>query len=152
MSREWIAPWIALVIAGLFVTALGAGCGEGDRKDGRAGEPGGQVGAATTLPLLQVLESRLPKVLDFGRGQCVPCKKMAPILNELAVEYDGRAVIRIIDIGEAEGREFSKPFKIQLIPTQIFLDGEGNEVWRHAGFLPREDIVTKLAGMGVKGK
>jgi thioredoxin 1 len=155
MNREWIAACVALSMIGCLAMCFGAGCGKGDQTDNSAEaasapeESVSQSGAATAMPLSEVLESDLPRVLDFGRGKCIPCKKMAPILNELAREYEGHAVIRIIDIGEAEGRELSKQFSIQLIPTQIFLDGEGNEVWRHEGFLPREDIVAKLSEMGV---
>ena len=45
-----------------------------------------------------VVQSPLPKLLDFGRGVCIPCKKMAPILKELSEEYKGRVVIKIIEI------------------------------------------------------
>jgi thioredoxin 1 len=155
MKRKWNMLMIAVMMGGLIAAAFGTGCGTGDQTDNHgetastADEPVSQAGAATIMPLSAILESDLPKVLDFGRGKCIPCKKMAPILHELAEEYEGRAAIRIIDIGETEGREFSKQFSIQLIPTQVFLDGEGNEVWRHEGFLPREDIVAKLSEMGV---
>ncbi len=46
----------------------------------------------------EVVQSSLPKLLDFGRGICIPCKKMAPILQELSEEYKGRAIIKIIEI------------------------------------------------------
>jgi len=90
----------------------------------------------------------LPQVLDFGRGVCTMCKMMKPVLDELAKEYDGRAIIKIIDIDEQE--ELTDQHKIELIPTQVFLDAEGKEVFRHTGFMPKEDIVAKLKEMGVE--
>src|SRR5512139_1104223 len=45
-----------------------------------------------------IIQSPLPKLLDFGAGTCIPCKKMAPILKELAEEYKGRVEIRIIEV------------------------------------------------------
>jgi thioredoxin 1 len=91
----------------------------------------------------------LPRVIDLGRGKCVPCKRMAPILAELKQEYEGRAIIDAIDLGDPGGRELARMYRVRLIPTQIFLDSDGNEVWRHEGFLPKEDIVAKLREMGV---
>lgn len=89
----------------------------------------------------------LPTLLDFGRGQCVPCKMMAPILQSLAKEYEGRAVVRIIDIGDEPA--LTEKHGIKMIPTQIFFDANGKEVSRHEGFMPKADIVAKLREMGV---
>ena len=84
----------------------------------------------------------LPMMVDLGAKTCIPCKRMAPILAELKVEYAGRAEIIFIDVREdpAAGREFG----IRLMPTQIFYDKDGNEVWRHEGFLGKEEIVRRL--------
>ena len=146
------------LLAGLAMFALVAalGCGKKDRQpeseteNAIVAENPASEAAITPEALSEVLGANLPKVLDFGRGVCIPCKKMAPILNELAAEYRDRALIRIIDIGEPGGRELSREFGIQLIPTQIFMDAEGREIWRHEGFLPREEIVQKLVEMGVE--
>ena len=90
----------------------------------------------------------LPAVLDFGMGKCIPCKAMKPILEQLATEYDGRARIEIIDIGERPDE--AERWQVFVIPTQIFVDARGNEVYRHEGFMPKEDIVAKLREMGVE--
>lgn len=93
-------------------------------------------------------EKALPKVIDLGRGMCIPCKMMKPILDELAKAYAGRATIEIIDIGEHP--EQAERFRIRMIPTQIFINVEGKEVFRHEGFMPKEAIEAKLKEMGVK--
>jgi len=90
----------------------------------------------------------LPKLLDFGRGQCIPCKKMAPILKELSEEYKGRVIIKIIEIYEEQ--ELSRANKIRLIPTQIFFDSKNQEVFRHEGFMDKEQIKKVFDKMGVK--
>ncbi len=90
----------------------------------------------------------LPAVIDLGMGKCIPCRKMKPILDELAREYEGRARIEIIDIGEQP--DAADRYRLELIPTQVFVDAEGNEVYRHEGFMPKEDIVAKLKEMGVE--
>jgi thioredoxin 1 len=95
-----------------------------------------------------VVQSPLPKLLDFGRGVCIPCKKMAPILNELSEEYKNRVVIKIIEIDQE--RELTKANRIRLIPTQIFFDSENKEVLRHEGFMDKEAIKKIFDKMGVK--
>ena len=95
-----------------------------------------------------VVQSPLPKLLDFGRGTCIPCKKMAPILKELSEEYKGRVVIKIIEI--YEDRELTEANKIRLIPTQIFFDSKNKEVFRHEGFMDKEQIKKVFDKMGVK--
>ncbi len=95
-----------------------------------------------------IAQSPLPKLLDFGRGICIPCKKMAPILQELSEEYKGRVIIKIIEIdGE---KELTRINRIRLIPTQIFFDSKNNEVFRHEGFMDKEQIKKVFEKMGVK--
>jgi thioredoxin 1 len=87
-------------------------------------------------------------VVDLGAKKCIPCKMMAPILAKLEKEYAGRAAIVFLDVWEDP-----KPahrFGIGGIPTQIFFDKEGKEVFRHLGFLSEEEIVRRLKDMGVK--
>jgi thioredoxin 1 len=89
-----------------------------------------------------------PKLLDFGAGTCIPCKKMAPILQELAEEYKGRVVIKIIEVYQE--RELTRANGIRLIPTQIFFDTKNQEVYRHVGFMGKEQIKAMFQKMGVQ--
>ena len=90
----------------------------------------------------------LPRMIDLGRGKCIPCKKMEPILKELKQAYAGRAVIEIVNLDEEP--HAGDTYKIRLIPTQIFFDAAGTEVWRHEGFLPKDAIIARLAEMGAE--
>jgi thioredoxin 1 len=96
----------------------------------------------------EVAKITLPKLLDFGAGTCIPCKKMAPILQELAEEYKGRVVIKIIEVYQE--RELTRANGIRLIPTQIFFDTKNQEVYRHMGFMDKEQIKQVFEKMGVK--
>ena len=96
----------------------------------------------------EIASAPLPKLLDFGRGICIPCKKMAPILKELSEEYKGRVIIKIIEIYEE--RELTEANKIRLIPTQIFFDGKNQEVLRHEGFMSKDDIKKVFQKMGIQ--
>ena len=86
-------------------------------------------------------------MVDLGATACIPCKMMAPILKELAAEYRGQAAIIFIDVWK--NPDEGKKFKVSMIPTQIFFDRAGNEVYRHSGFLDKKAIVAQLAQMGV---
>ena len=98
---------------------------------------GGQISAVRDIPV-----NNMVTMVDLGAKYCVPCKMMAPILTELEKEYQGRAAVIFIDIREQKGK--AKEFNVSTIPTQIFYDKSGQEVWRHTGFLDKESIKEKL--------
>ncbi len=86
-------------------------------------------------------------MVDLGAQTCIPCKMMAPILEKLTAEYEGKAAIIFIDVWQDSAQ--AKKFKVSMIPTQIFFDAEGNEVTRHIGFMAEEEIIAQLTEMGV---
>jgi len=90
----------------------------------------------------------LPMLMDLGRGTCKACKMMLPILQELQEEYKGRAIIKIVDI--RYDPEPARIYKIRLIPTQIFFNATGKEVYRHEGFMDKASIEHELQKIGVK--
>ena len=86
-------------------------------------------------------------MIDLGAKKCIPCKMMAPILDKLEKAYEGKADIIFIDVWE--NRQQAPRFKIRAIPTQIFFNKQGEEVYRHLGFLDEKSIVNQLTKMGV---
>jgi thioredoxin 1 len=89
-----------------------------------------------------------PRVVDLGADKCKACKDLAPILEQLRKEYEGRVTVDFIDVWK--NPKAGEPYKIRVIPTQVFFDAEGKEVWRHEGFLPKADFIAKFAELGVK--
>ena len=87
-------------------------------------------------------------MIDIGAKKCIPCKMMAPIMEKMEKVYKGKAIITFIDVWEH--REPVNRFRIRVIPTQIFFDKNGKEVYRHEGFLAEKNIVAILGKMGVK--
>jgi thioredoxin 1 len=86
-------------------------------------------------------------MVDLGARSCIPCKMMAPVLEKLEKEYKGQAAIVFIDVWQ--DRSQVERFGIRAIPTQIFFDKNGQEVYRHVGFMPEDAIVGQLEKMGV---
>ena len=90
----------------------------------------------------------LPRLLDLGATKCIPCKMMAPILEELKKEYAGRMNVEFIDVWV--NPDAGKQYGIEMIPTQIFFDASGKELFRHVGFFAKEDILAKWKELGVE--
>lgn len=107
-----------------------------------------QRALAADNPLDRALILGRPVVADFGRGVCIPCKMMKPILENLAKEYRGRAEILIVEIDEYPF--LARRCRVRVMPTQVFYDTSGNEVYRHEGFMPEDDIREQLAKLGVQ--
>ena len=104
------------------------------------------IGMAASPPASVPIPDTVTMV-DLGATACIPCKMMAPIIEELEAEYRGKAAIIFIDVWK--NPDEGKKFKVSMIPTQIFFDRAGNEVYRHSGFMDKKTIVAQLAQMGV---
>lgn len=89
----------------------------------------------------------LPRLVDLGAGKCIPCKMMKPILDDLKANYANRFITEFIDVWE--NPDAGKKHGIEMIPTQIFYDAEGKELFRHVGFFGKEDILGKWKELGV---
>jgi thioredoxin 1 len=89
----------------------------------------------------------LPRLLDLGADKCIPCKAMVPVLEELKKEYAGRLAVDFIDVWK--NPPAGKAYGVEVIPTQIFFDASGKELFRHTGFFGKADILGKWAEMGV---
>ena len=97
---------------------------------------------------VQQSSKKLPKLLDFGAEKCVACQRLAPIIKELQQEYADSFTTQFIDVWIKSNLPQAKKYRIQLIPTQIFLDANGKELWRHTGFISKKDILKKWQELG----
>ena len=102
----------------------------------------------TSIPLEEALASGKPTIAEFGRGTCIPCKQMKPILENLALEYKDRLNISIVSVDEY--RDLTNYYKVMAIPTQIGFDSSGKEIFRHVGFWSKEDIISQLNQIGIE--
>jgi thioredoxin 1 len=109
--------------------------------------PGEETSASPPQPVAASATGRVT-MIDLGATECIPCKMMAPILEELKAEYAGKADIVFIDVWK--NREQAQKYGIRAIPTQIFFDRDGREVYRHTGFMDKKSIVERLRHLGVE--
>ena len=124
---------VVLVAAVVIVIAI-----KYTKPSADANQPSNQISTPT---------SPLPKLVDIGAGTCIPCKLMAPILEELKKELADRLVVQFVDLNKFP--EAAQTYRIRFMPTQIFYDASGKELFRHEGFMSKEDILAKWKELGV---
>lgn len=107
-----------------------------------------ELPSASDAAIRKALASGKPTVIDLGARTCIPCKKMAPILESLASEYKGKASVLFIDVNENQAA--AARFRIQMIPTQIFFNVQGKEIKRHIGAMDKPEIISDLKAAGLK--
>ena len=107
-------------------------------------QPASEGGSADSDPSG---DAALPRLVDLGADKCIPCKMMAPILEELIQEYAGRMIVEVIDV--RENRSAAQRYGVRVIPTQIFYDPSGRELFRHEGFMDKATILGKWQELGI---
>jgi len=80
--------------------------------------------------------------IELGADKCIPCKAMQPVMREIAQEHKGTIQVVFYDVWKTP--KYAKDYGIQMIPTQVFIDKNGEEIFRHVGFYPKEDIIKML--------
>jgi thioredoxin 1 len=96
----------------------------------------------------QGISSGLPVLLQLGSPKCPPCRKMTPILDDLRADYKGKFLIRYIDVWA--NTDAGNKYGVQKIPTQIFYDSSGRELYRHVGFYSKKEILNKWKKLDIK--
>lgn len=130
------SKWLRLLLAMGLILLLGCGVSAVYAANDAAGKPA------------KAAAKKLPKLLDLGSTKCIPCKMMVPVLEELTKDYKGQLDVQFIDISRdpsAVGK-----YKVKTIPTQILFDAKGKEIWRHAGYIPKADILKAAKKNGIK--
>lgn len=117
-----------------------AGCGEPASAEAQARSAAAAASTPRTRPI--------PHLVDVGAGKCIPCKAMAPILEQLRTDYAGRLQVTFVDAWTSPDE--ARPYGVRMIPTQIFYGADGRELARHEGFMSREEILARWKALGVE--
>ncbi len=90
-----------------------------------------------------------PALIDFGREDCFACVEVAPILEELKSEYEGRLRVEYVEVASEENKAAAARFDVRVLPTQLFVDREGQVVFRHEGFYSKEEMLAAFSDRDV---
>lgn len=133
---------IFLLIIGLLAVSLQGVCvNDENQKDSKKAKQEEEEKKTSSIKVT---------FIELGSVRCIPCKKMQPIMEEIKKEYRGQVKVVFYDVWTPEGKPYAYKFNIRLIPTQVFLDKDGKEYFRHIGFFPKEELVKVLKQKGVK--
>ncbi|MFW6159958.1 MAG: thioredoxin family protein [Acidobacteriota bacterium] len=130
----------------VFLFTLNAACSQ--ERDGSAvgnaeqSSPSSEGSVLVTFDLNIDFSKHKVTFIELGADRCVPCKAMQPIMKEIAEEYAGKIQVVFYDVWK-DPRP-ARHYRIQLIPTQVFIDQNGEEIFRHVGFFPKEEILQML--------
>lgn len=88
--------------------------------------------------------------VELGSVNCIPCKAMQPVMRSIEQKYGEQIQVIFYDVWTPEQQHYARDFNIRVIPTQVFLDQNGNEIFRHQGFFAEAEIDRFLQGQGLK--
>ena len=107
---------------------------------------------APDAPVVSAETTEKPMItfIELGSVNCIPCKMMQPVMKEIEETYKEKVKVVFYDVWTEEGKPYGEKYGIKLIPTQVFLDENGKEFYRHEGFFPKSEIKALLEKQGIK--
>ena len=131
---------ILVLLAVFTLVLLSANCGKALAQD--------KTGKSTVSR--PSVFTPLVTFVEIGAASCIPCKAMQPIMKAVAEEYKGQVKVVFHDVWTEKGKADAAKYNIRVIPTQVFLDKNGKEYFRHEGYFPKDDVVRVIKMQGVK--
>lgn len=130
-------PLILILLIGIFTSS----CAQNNAKDTKQ-----------NTALIEKMDSTKYKVtfIELGSVRCLPCQQMQPVMNSIEEKYTNQVNVVFHDVWTPEGKPYGQKYGITAIPTQVFLDENGNEFFRHEGFFAEDEIVKVLKTKNVK--
>ena len=141
MSRFKIKQIFVLLLFSMLVVSVASDIGCSSAPDWTAEKD------ITRIPLDWALNNEKPTLADFGWRDCIPCKKMKIVLENLASKYRGK--LNVVIVEAYNHPDLMDRYTIDAIPVQVLFDGHGQEFIRHEGFWPEEDIQAELIKVGI---
>ena len=147
-NRSKFGRFGILLLTSLCVLSVSCGPGaEGNLEAQTSKETAAEGTVLVTNNLNLDFSKHLVTFIELGADRCIPCKAMQPIMREIAAEYKGKVQVVFYDVWKDP--EPARKYGIQLIPTQVFIDRTGKEVFRHVGLFPKDEILKMFAEKGI---
>ncbi|MBN1408757.1 MAG: thioredoxin family protein [Calditrichaceae bacterium] len=112
-------------------------------------------GKVVSTPIKSGVESSEQPLITFielGSVNCIPCKMMQPVMKSVEEKYGEQINVVFYDVWQPDQRHYAQDYGIRVIPTQVFLDCDGNEIFRHEGFFPEAELDAFLQENGLTPK
>ncbi len=129
---------LSVLMSLLFATALIFSCSAA-KKDGPT-EKGNSPDKS---------ESYKVTFIELGSVNCVPCRMMQPVMENIEETYGKQVRVIFYDVWTEKDKQQALNYGIRVIPTQVFLDADGREYFRHEGFFPEDELIDVLKQKGV---
>lgn len=142
--------FFSTVLLSTFIVGLACSGQKKETQDKKASEQVPKSTISTGVEAKELAGKHLVTFVELGSVRCVPCKMMQPIMREIEKEYAGKVKVVFYDVWTPEGRPYAQRYRIRVIPTQVFLDEDGREYFRHEGYFPKEEILKVLEQKGVR--
>lgn len=127
------------ILVGMIVLMVLVACGSSNERTKAEQDSLAEVGSISDSLVVQGYKVTF---LELGAESCIPCKMMKPIMRDIAAEYPG--VVEVIFHDLYRDREVGQRWNVLVMPTQVFLDSEGREFFRHEGFYPKDELKEML--------
>ncbi|PKN57444.1 MAG: thioredoxin [Deltaproteobacteria bacterium HGW-Deltaproteobacteria-14] len=138
---------ISLTALGIVIALAYRGAqSSADEAAPPASHEGVAVASAPTSPAPAPAPRALPRLVELGSDSCASCKAMMPVLAELRRAHPDTLKVDFIDVWKHP--DDAEPFKVRIIPTQVFLAPDGRELDRHQGFYPADAIRERFRTLG----
>lgn len=142
---------IAVLIVLVFTAALYAGSKAKADGTTAVNEPKAVTDRAVSVEKnTEKVKKYKVTFVELGSVKCVPCKMMQPIMKSIEEKYGKDVLVVFYDVWTQKDAPMANKYGIRGIPTQVFLDENGKEFFRHTGYYPEEEIVKILNSKGVK--
>ena len=108
------------------------------------------TGKTLTETATEKTDTAIVTFVEIGSVNCIPCKAMQPIMKAVEKEFKGQVKVVFHDVWTPKGKDDAMKYNIRVIPTQVFLDKDGKEYFRHEGYYPKADVVRIIKMQRVK--
>ncbi len=143
--RNKMVYTFAMVVV-FFSTVLNVGCTNSSTQKAPQSD---EVITQAAFPA-DVEDKTLVTFIELGSVRCIPCQQMMPIMDSIETKYGDQVEVVFHDVWTPEGKPFGEQYGIRAIPTQVFLDENGEEFFRHVGFFAQDELEAVLKSKGVK--
>jgi thioredoxin 1 len=129
---------LVLILLSILYTPVCAQNSAGEKKQN----------TATTMQKMSEINYKVT-FIELGSVRCIPCQKMQSVMKTIEQKYSTQVKVVFHDVWTDAGAPFATKYGIESIPTQVFLDENGKEYFRHVGYFPEEELVKVLKQKGV---